>query len=81
MPVAIDHTGCNGNEDINFRFTGFVLILIALKAVLNPFVPQTNNKGGTLIFCSIYLVSLTAIYQYIPYNVYSVLWTTDFSTC
>lgn len=23
VPVAIDHTGCNGNEDINFRFTGF----------------------------------------------------------
>ncbi|XP_055832870.1 uncharacterized protein LOC129901646 [Solanum dulcamara] len=25
VPVAIDHTGCNGNEDINFRFTGFTV--------------------------------------------------------
>ncbi|CAN4113610.1 unnamed protein product [Withania somnifera] len=25
VPVAIDHTGCNGNEDINFRFTGFTI--------------------------------------------------------
>ncbi|XP_075491887.1 uncharacterized protein LOC142530019 [Primulina tabacum] len=25
VPVVIDHTGCNANEDINFRFTGFTL--------------------------------------------------------
>lgn len=25
VPVSIDHTGCNGNEDINFRFTGFTV--------------------------------------------------------
>ncbi|KAL8522702.1 hypothetical protein ACS0TY_012875 [Phlomoides rotata] len=25
VPVVVDHTGCNGNEDINFRFTGFTL--------------------------------------------------------
>ncbi|XP_016491513.2 uncharacterized protein LOC107811149 [Nicotiana tabacum] len=25
VPIAIDHTGCNGNEDINFRFTGFTV--------------------------------------------------------
>ncbi|KAL3825876.1 hypothetical protein ACJIZ3_021905 [Penstemon smallii] len=24
-PVVVDHTGCNANEDINFRFTGFTL--------------------------------------------------------
>ncbi|KAD3338151.1 hypothetical protein E3N88_33672 [Mikania micrantha] len=23
VPVLVDHTGCNANEDINFRFTGF----------------------------------------------------------
>ncbi|CAH1434779.1 unnamed protein product [Lactuca virosa] len=23
VPVLVDHTGCNRNEDINFRFTGF----------------------------------------------------------
>ncbi|KAL2485720.1 Carbohydrate-binding-like fold [Abeliophyllum distichum] len=23
VPVVVDHTGCNANEDINFRFTGF----------------------------------------------------------
>lgn len=23
VPVLVDHNGCNGNEDINFRFTGF----------------------------------------------------------
>ncbi|KAG6575758.1 Nodal modulator 1, partial [Cucurbita argyrosperma subsp. sororia] len=25
VPVLVDDTGCNGNEDINFRFTGFTL--------------------------------------------------------
>ncbi|KAK4367254.1 hypothetical protein RND71_015134 [Anisodus tanguticus] len=25
VPAVIDHTGCNGNEDINFRFTGFTV--------------------------------------------------------
>ncbi|KAK1574965.1 hypothetical protein Q3G72_001403 [Acer saccharum] len=25
VPVTIDDSGCNGNEDINFRFTGFTL--------------------------------------------------------
>ncbi|KAI3460746.1 hypothetical protein Pfo_017409 [Paulownia fortunei] len=25
VPVVVDHTGCNANEDINFRFTGFTL--------------------------------------------------------
>ena len=24
VPVVVDHAGCNANEDINFRFTGFV---------------------------------------------------------
>ncbi|XP_031274126.1 nodal modulator 1 [Pistacia vera] len=25
VPVTVDDTGCNGNEDINFRFTGFTI--------------------------------------------------------
>ncbi|XP_058187876.1 uncharacterized protein LOC131304587 isoform X3 [Rhododendron vialii] len=25
VPVVVDHTGCNANEDINFRFTGFTV--------------------------------------------------------
>lgn len=25
VPVVVDNTGCNGNEDINFRFTGFTV--------------------------------------------------------
>ncbi|GAV83060.1 CarboxypepD_reg domain-containing protein [Cephalotus follicularis] len=25
VPVIVDNTGCNGNADINFRFTGFML--------------------------------------------------------
>ncbi|KAK6941103.1 hypothetical protein RJ641_030634 [Dillenia turbinata] len=25
VPVLVDHKGCNSNEDINFRFTGFTL--------------------------------------------------------
>ncbi|GLU07247.1 hypothetical protein SLE2022_242110 [Rubroshorea leprosula] len=25
VPVVVDDTGCNGNEDINFRFTGFTI--------------------------------------------------------
>lgn len=25
--VVVDDAGCNGNEDINFRFTGFVLFI------------------------------------------------------
>lgn len=24
VPVVVDHNGCNGNADINFRFTGLV---------------------------------------------------------
>ncbi|KAL9250005.1 BOS complex subunit NOMO1-like protein [Drosera capensis] len=33
VPVFIDHTGCNGNEDINFQFTGFSLSGRVLGAV------------------------------------------------
>nr|CAD1833216.1 unnamed protein product [Ananas comosus var. bracteatus] len=25
VPVVVDHNGCNGNADINFRFTGFMI--------------------------------------------------------
>ncbi|KAK9281445.1 hypothetical protein L1049_004347 [Liquidambar formosana] len=25
VPVVVDHTGCNANEDINFQFTGFTI--------------------------------------------------------
>lgn len=25
VPVVVDHSGCNANEDINFRFTGFTI--------------------------------------------------------
>lgn len=25
VPVVVDHAGCNANEDINFRFTGFTI--------------------------------------------------------
>ncbi|GMH30789.1 hypothetical protein Nepgr_032632 [Nepenthes gracilis] len=33
VPVFIDNGGCNGNEDINFRFTGFALSGRVLGAV------------------------------------------------
>ncbi|XP_021744068.1 nodal modulator 1-like [Chenopodium quinoa] len=33
VPVTIDHRGCNANEDINFRFTGFSLSGRVLGAV------------------------------------------------
>lgn len=29
VPVTVDASGCNRNEDINFRFTGFVLKFLA----------------------------------------------------
>ncbi|KAG9154178.1 hypothetical protein Leryth_000653 [Lithospermum erythrorhizon] len=33
VPVVVDHTGCNANQDINFRFTGFMLSGKVLGAV------------------------------------------------
>ncbi|XP_062006215.1 uncharacterized protein LOC133723403 [Rosa rugosa] len=33
VPVVVDHTGCNGSEDINFRFTGFSVSGRVLGAV------------------------------------------------
>lgn len=33
VPIVVDHTGCNANEDINFRFTGFSLSGRVLGAV------------------------------------------------
>lgn len=32
--VVVDDAGCNGNEDINFQFTGFVIVVLVSVCVL-----------------------------------------------
>lgn len=43
VPVIVDHTGCNANEDINFRFTGFSLSGRVLGAVGGQSCPSQNG--------------------------------------
>ncbi|XP_042053548.1 nodal modulator 1-like [Salvia splendens] len=43
VPVVVDHTGCNANEDINFRFTGFTLSGKIAGAVSGD---SCSHKGG-----------------------------------
>ncbi|KAL3531546.1 hypothetical protein ACH5RR_010868 [Cinchona calisaya] len=44
VPVVVDNTGCNANEDINFRFTGFTLSGRVMGAVGEDSCP--NKNGG-----------------------------------
>ncbi|KAH7862687.1 hypothetical protein Vadar_008104 [Vaccinium darrowii] len=44
VPVVVDHTGCNANEDINFRFTGFTVSGKVGGAVGGGSCP--NKNGG-----------------------------------
>eukprot|EP01018_Ginkgo_biloba_P008909 Gb_02734 [translate_table: standard] len=48
VPVAVDHTGCNGNEDINFRFTGFTLSGRVLGAVGGESCPMINGGPANI---------------------------------
>lgn len=43
VPVLVDHTGCNGNEDINFRFTGFSISGKVVGAVGGESCSSTNG--------------------------------------
>ncbi|KAI7745608.1 hypothetical protein M8C21_033454 [Ambrosia artemisiifolia] len=43
VPVLVDHTGCNGNEDINFRFTGFSISGKVVGAVGGASCSSTNG--------------------------------------
>lgn len=43
VPVSVDHNGCNGNEDINFRFTGFTISGRVLGAVGAESCPEING--------------------------------------
>lgn len=43
VPVSVDHSGCNGNEDINFRFTGFTISGRVLGAVGAESCPEING--------------------------------------
>ncbi|KAM7276017.1 hypothetical protein ACFE04_017883 [Oxalis oulophora] len=44
VPIAVDENGCNGNADINFRFTGFTLSGRVVGAVGGQ--SCSNKKGG-----------------------------------
>ncbi|KAG8370599.1 hypothetical protein BUALT_Bualt13G0000200 [Buddleja alternifolia] len=54
VPVVVDHTGCNANEDINFRFTGFTLSGRVVGAVAGD---SCSNKNGGPSNVSVELVS------------------------
>ncbi|KAH6758040.1 Carbohydrate-binding-like fold [Perilla frutescens var. hirtella] len=43
VPVVVDHTGCNANEDINFRFTGFTLSGRVVGAVSGDSCSHKDN--------------------------------------
>uniref|UniRef100_A0A5B7C2M8 Putative nodal modulator 1 n=1 Tax=Davidia involucrata TaxID=16924 RepID=A0A5B7C2M8_DAVIN len=43
VPVVVDHTGCNANEDINFRFTGFTISGRVIGAVGGESCSQKNG--------------------------------------
>ncbi|KAF5820309.1 putative carboxypeptidase-like, regulatory domain superfamily, immunoglobulin-like protein [Helianthus annuus] len=43
VPVLVDHAGCNGNEDINFRFTGFSISGKVVGAVGGASCSSTNG--------------------------------------
>ncbi|PSS14739.1 Nodal modulator 1 like [Actinidia chinensis var. chinensis] len=44
VSAVVDHTGCNANEDINFRFTGFTVSGRVVGAVGGESCP--NKNGG-----------------------------------
>nr|KYP47590.1 Nodal modulator 1 [Cajanus cajan] len=43
VPVVVDNNGCNGNEDINFRFTGFTISGRVVGAVGGESCPVQNG--------------------------------------
>ncbi|KAH9318973.1 hypothetical protein KI387_020742, partial [Taxus chinensis] len=48
VPVSVDHNGCNGNEDINFHFTGFTISGRVLGAVGAKSCPKINEGPGNV---------------------------------
>lgn len=70
VTVVADHNGCNNNEDINFRYTGFSLSGKVVGAVGAPSCAQ-NGKGPSDV-----VVSLTSHdHPDDPHNSASVLTT------
>ncbi|KAG5567843.1 hypothetical protein RHGRI_003128 [Rhododendron griersonianum] len=56
VPVVVDHTGCNANEDINFRFTGFTVSGKVGGAVGGESCPNRNGGPSNI---NVELLSLT----------------------
>ncbi|KAL0418927.1 UNVERIFIED_CONTAM: Nodal modulator 1 [Sesamum radiatum] len=54
VPVIVDHAGCNANEDINFRFTGFTLSGRVVGAVSGD---SCSHKNGGPANVSVKLLS------------------------
>ncbi|GMY17071.1 nodal modulator 3 [Fagus crenata] len=56
VPVVVDDTGCNGNEDINFRFTGFTISGRVVGAVGGA---TCSHKNGGPLNVNVELLSPT----------------------
>ncbi|KAM7501151.1 hypothetical protein LguiB_000055 [Lonicera macranthoides] len=56
VPVVVDHTGCNANEDINFQFTGFTLAGRVVGAVGGE---SCSHKNGGPANVNVELLSPT----------------------
>ncbi|AQK91368.1 Carbohydrate-binding-like fold [Zea mays] len=49
VPVIIDHNGCNGNADINFQFTGFMISGKVVGAVGGKSCSKRGGPAGVKI--------------------------------
>lgn len=56
VPVVVDDSGCNGNEDINFRFTGFTISGRVVGAVGGSSCPLKDGGPSNV---NVELLSLT----------------------
>ncbi|GLJ20863.1 hypothetical protein SUGI_0380570 [Cryptomeria japonica] len=57
VPVSVDNNGCNGNEDINFHFTGFTVSGRVVGAVGGESCPKINEGPGNV---KVELISTTS---------------------
>lgn len=60
VPVVVDDTGCNGSEDINFRFTGCVSIAFCFHSSFCYFIVTIYSRPLCLVwvFSTSFLVCL-----------------------
>ncbi|KAG2597104.1 hypothetical protein PVAP13_5KG190200 [Panicum virgatum] len=49
VPVVIDHNGCNGNADINFQFTGFMISGKVVGAVGGKSCSKRGGPSGVKV--------------------------------